>query len=442
MALNLPSSAAELESRSKTDVQRELPGSNPFLKNSVLGAIVVAASNRIFDFYLQLKAALNVLFPDTTEGVFLDRWAAIYGKTRLAATTSTGNIVSTGVATTAIPIGTTWTSTDGNLYDSTSNATISAQSLSVTSLTRVASTATATTVSNHNLASNVPVTISGADQSDFNVINAVITVTGLTTFTYAVANNPTTPATGTVLAGFTSASVPVISQAFQDSTNDIEVNLESGSPLSIQSPLVGVDSESRVDFADIGGGTDQESDTGLRTRFIEIIQNPVAHFSAAEITAIAKEIAGVTRVFVLEITPLVGQVTVYFMRDNDVNPIPSASEVTTVKDQILTITPANTDPDDLIVLAPTAVPTDFTFTAMTPNTVTMQDAVTASLSVFFSTVPEVGIDVDEDAYRAAISNTIDTSTGDQISTFSLSTPSGDITITSGEIATLGNLVYP
>ena len=54
MPLNLPTSAAEVENRAKTDVQRELPGSNPFLKNSVLSAIVVGIANRIYDFYNQL----------------------------------------------------------------------------------------------------------------------------------------------------------------------------------------------------------------------------------------------------------------------------------------------------------------------------------------------------------------------------------------------------
>lgn len=78
---------------------------------------------------------------------------------------------------------------------------------SVTSITRSSATATVTTGAAHGYATNDWVTISGATESDYNG-KYKITVTGSTTFTYTVANSPTTPATGTILhrraaAGFT-----------------------------------------------------------------------------------------------------------------------------------------------------------------------------------------------------------------------------------------------
>ena len=63
--LNIPDNADEVIQRSKTDVQRELPDSNPFLPNSAISAFIVAFSNRVFDFYLQLKEALKQAFWDT-----------------------------------------------------------------------------------------------------------------------------------------------------------------------------------------------------------------------------------------------------------------------------------------------------------------------------------------------------------------------------------------
>lgn len=438
MGLDLPQNADEVVQRSKTDVQRDLAESNPFLENSWLGALVTAAANRIFDFYIQLQEAINLNFPDTTTGEFLDRWASIYGVSRTAATQSSGNIVATGTATTIIPISTGYQSSDGLSYTTTAAATITDQSLSVTSIIRSGTIATVTTAVDHEIASNVAVTISGADQTEYNGVQE-ITVIAANQFIFTVSGSPVTPATGIILADFTAASVPVQSVDFE--TTEQTVNQSLDAVLTLGSPIAGVDNDASVDFGTLGGGVAQESDTDLRNRLLSRIQNPIAHFSVSDIENQAKLIAGVTRVFVQPITPAVGQVTIYFMRDNDADPIPDASEVATVKDKILEIKPANTADGDVIVNAPVAVSTAFTFTSITPNTATMENAITASLQQFFDEVPEVGVNVDEDKYRSAIISTIDTDTGEQLQTFTLSTPSGDITINVGEIATLGAVTF-
>jgi len=516
MPIEIPESAAEVERRAKTDVQRELPESNPFLKNSWLAALITSFANRIFDFYLQLLAAVKENFPDTATGTFLARWAAIFGKQRLAATQATGNVVATGTAAAIVPSGTVMTTSGGN-YTSTSSATIAAQSISVSGIVRSGQTATATTASNHGLANNVPVTISGANETEYNVTSAAITVTGLNTFEYQVVGSPATPATGTILAAFTSASVSVQSVVF-----GVAANLDAGEELTLQSPIVNVDDTLTVDFGALGGGTDQETDASLRLRMLDRIQNPVAHFNASDIKDKAKEVAGVTRVFVQEagftigtaaitsitrlgnvatvtltaaadfqsgqtvtitgatpadynvidapilvesttifhfvvantpttpatgtitstVTVAIGQVRVFFMRDNDINPIPSGSEVATVRAKLEEILPANTDEDnDLFVLAPVAITTDFTFSSLTPNTSTMQTAVVNNLKAFYAENTTVGINIDQDAYRSAIFNTVDTETGDVVITFDLSTPTADIVIASDEIGVLGNVVF-
>ncbi len=438
MGLDLPQNADEVVQRSKTDVQRQLAESNPFLENSWLGALVTAAANRIFDFYIQLQEAINLNFPDTTTGDFLDRWASIYGVSRTAATQSSGNIVATGIAAAVIPISTSYQSSDGLTYTTTALVTITAQSLSVTSLVRTGDVATVTTAVDHNIASNVSVTISGAIAAEYNGVK-VITVTAANEFIFTVEGTPITPDSGTIFASFTAASVPVQSVDFE--TVDQTVNQPLDAVLTLGSPITSVDNAASVDFGTLDGGVTQESDTDLRNRLLSRIQNPIAHFSVSDIENQAKLIAGVTRVFVQPITPSVGQVTIYFMRDNDADPIPDASEVTTVKNKILEIKPANTADGDVIVNAPTAVSIVFGFTSITPDTTTMQNAITASLQQFFEEVPEVGIDVDEDKYRSAIISTIDTDTGDALQTFTLSTPIGDIIVNEGEIATLAAVSF-
>ncbi len=69
--------------------------------------------------------------------------------------------------------------------------------LSVSSITRSSSTATATTAFNHGYATGDVVFITGASQSEYNG-QFTITVTGATTFTYTVSGAPATPATGTI----------------------------------------------------------------------------------------------------------------------------------------------------------------------------------------------------------------------------------------------------
>lgn len=516
MPIDIPENAEEVVARSKADVQRELEQSNPFLKNSWLGAVVTAAANRVFDFYLQLKAALVQNFPDTATGTFLTRWAAIWGKQLLAASKSSGLAVATGTATSVIPSGTILTVSGVGNFLSTATATISAQTINIDDLTRAGTTVTAVTTSDHGLANEVSVTIDGAANVEYNT-TATVTVTAADKFQYEIIGTPPNELGTSATASFTTASVPVESEDFGAATN-----LDAGTLLALQSPIAGVDDTFTVDFGAVGGGTDQETESALRARMLDRIQNPVAHFNAADITEKAKEIAGVTRVFVQEadtvidtgavtsitrvgniatvtltapqdlqsgqavtitgavetdynvveepiliesttifhyivantpVTPAtgtivstlsvpVGQTIIYFMRDNDVNPIPTGSEVTEVKNNILTIKPANTSDADVIVLSPTGVPVDFTFSALTPNTSTMQQAITANLQQFFDERTGIGIDIDEDAYRSAVFNTVDTVTGAVVQTFTLSVPSGDIAIDTGEIGTLGNVVYP
>lgn len=75
--------------------------------------------------------------------------------------------------------------------------------VSVSSLTRSSTTATVTTAAPHGYATGDYVTHAGAAQTAYNV-KAKITVTGLTTYTFAVSGAPATPATGTVTATYVS----------------------------------------------------------------------------------------------------------------------------------------------------------------------------------------------------------------------------------------------
>ena len=515
MSVGTPENEQTVIDNISVDVARAAPDSNPYLRVHWLNSLINGYGRRVFDFYGDLKASEKRLMPDTADSETADRWGAIFGKAKIPASQASGNVVAQGVAGGTVPLGATIAS-GSDEYTTTASGTVSAQSIQVQSITRSGSIATLTTVNDHGLASAVPVTVSGAVETEYNVSAAAITVTGLNTFTYAVTGAPATPATGTILAAFTSTSIPIVSSGFGDSTN-----LSLDAPLSLQSPIVNVNDTLSVDFGAIGGGTDEETNEAFKLRYLDRIQNPVAHFNVADITDKAKEVAGVTRVFVdqagteigsvgitsinragsvatvvtssahgfvsgqvttiagavqpdynvtgayiiVESTTIfhyivtgspatpatgtitsttsipLGQLITYFMRDNDSNPIPSASEVAKVKAKLDEILPANTSTLENIVLSPVGVPVNFVFSELAPDTTTMRTAIQNNLQQFFDEQTSIGLDVDEDLYRAAIANTVDTDTGATVTSFDLSAPTVNIVINSGQIATLGGITF-
>jgi len=435
MTIYYPTNRQEIVDRVKTDVQNELPQSEPFLRNSYLSAFCIGMATSFYDLYVNQQALQQQMFPDTATGDFADRWASYKGITRNAATASSGYITIAGVAGITIPAGTIF-STDSNIqYKTLSDAKIAAQSVSVATLTRSDGIAYATTADVHHLVDGASVSISGAAQSEYN-ITADITVTSTTKFNYPVSGAPITPATGTILASYTFASIEIIATSYGE-----ETNLDSGTELNIVTPISGVDSSAYVQYEGLTGGTDAETDDAFRTRYLYAYQNPISYWNESFIVTQCRKVNGVDRVFVQSITPDIGQITIYFtMSDDDV--IPSSVEVDNVKNKLLEVKPADRDPEDIIVMAPTPVPVSFSFSALTPNTATMQQAIIANLKQMFKEVPSVGEDLSQYAYESAIYQSVDPATGKYVTAFSLTSPVGDITCATGELATYGGCTFP
>jgi len=433
MSINFPSSRKEVADRASTDVQAELPNSQPFLRRSYLRALIVGYAGRVYDFYLQLKQLLIQIFLDTSTGDSLLRWGNYVKVNPNAASQSNGGIVLIGNNGVVVDIGTIFT-VDSLEYATQSSVTLDDQVVGLISLTRSGSTVTATTASAHQLASNVSIVIAGAVETDYNG-TFTITTTSDTTFTYEISATPTTPATGTITASYTGAPVNVESVGFGSDTNQA-----SGTGLNIQTPIAGLSDTAYVQFDGLTGGTDVESNDDYRARVLFRYQNPHALFNPNEIITQAKKVAGVTRVWVETITPVVGAVTVYFTRDNDENIIPGGGEITAVYDKLLEILPANTDPTDLHVDAPTAVPVDFEFASISPDNSSMRQSISDNLTLLFKEGTEVDQDLSEDDYRCAIKQSID-EFGDPLVSFVLTSPTTDITISAGELAILGDITY-
>jgi len=309
---------------------------------------------------------------------------------------------------------------------------------------RVGTLATVTTTSNHNLATGQSLnSIQGSDQADYNLTNAIISVISNNQFTYQVANSPTTPATGTITATEIYSFSPIQAQNF-----GVIQNSGSGSSFTLVTPILNVDDLAIATFDGITGGLDIENDDNYRIRIIERTSNFTAPFTNSGLKVFIKQfISGITRIWVNDATPAAGSVEIYFVNDNDANIIPTSQQVLSVKTLIISgnnltsgIKPAEMPDSSVYVLAPTSVPVDFTFTSLSPNTIEMQNAITNSLNDFFRSDQVVlSQDVLENEYTNAIFNTLDSN--GNVPAFILSIPSGDISINSGELATLGTITF-
>ena len=420
----------------RSDVSALLPTLDPTIFGNLVRAFTDSNGNRHFDNQQLIAQLEKELFPQTAEGEALERWAQYEGLDKFSATGSSGVLTATGLTGNTIAALTQLRAETGNLYTTLADVTIATLVTSISSLTKSGTTVTAVTSSDHNLASNIDVLIAGAVETDYNG-TFTITVLDATTFTYEITGTPSTPATGTITVSCDCATVNVESNG-----TGTEQNLDSGALLTLTTPISGVDAVAYAQVTGVIGAQDEESDSDLLIRTLQSRTNPVANFNPTAIEKAARSIQGVTRVLVKRITPAIGQVTVLFVRDNDDNLIPSASEVAEVEAAILELLPATSDEADVFVLAPTPVSTDYTFTAISPDTSTMRAAITANILAFYQDEVTFETDITEDKYRSAIIDTIDPETGDILLSFTLSTPTGDITVTTNEIGVPGDITYP
>lgn len=519
MSLQFPENRKEISDRIKSDVKGQLPESNPFLRASFLQALIFGLAGRIFDLYQLSKTILKQIFWDTATGEFLERPAAYFGITKNAATGSTGALTIEGTPGTLIDAETNFQSSNGKEFQTTIDSSVINTSITTTIIQSLG-LATATTPSEHLLAPGINVTISGAAEPEYNGTFLVISVPSANTFTYNVDSGAPSPATGTILSDYDTASLQMEAINFDEDGND--TNLNEGDELTITSPISGLNDSGFAQFEGFQGGTDVEDQESLRERFLFKVQNPVSLFNSSAIIVEAKKINGVTRVFVFGLdqttgnisassitsadqvaiftagaahgliagqkvtvtgadqseynvisrkviildstrfayaisgtpaTPATGtanaahslveagQLKVFFTRDNDESIIPSSSEVQDVKDQILIIKPAHMSDTDVDVKAPIENSISFSFSSITPNNSSMQEAIRNQLKAFFQEGTFVGENVLETQYATAIASTVDPNTGNRLQAFTLSSPSGNISIGTEELGTLGSITF-
>ena len=121
----------ELIERTKQDFESRLETTGSLLRRAVATVLarVVAGAAHLMHGHLEFIG--EQVFPDTAEEKYLQRWASIWGITRIPAAYAAGKTNRTGTDGSVIPEGTRFRRSDGWEYESIADATIASGTASV-----------------------------------------------------------------------------------------------------------------------------------------------------------------------------------------------------------------------------------------------------------------------------------------------------------------------
>ncbi len=200
-----PKTLIEIETELDAKLRERFGATLLLTPDTALGKLKTTNAEREEQLWQLLQALYDSFNPITASDVSLDRIAAITGVERNPATRSLGLLYLAGDTATNIPIGTLLGVEDSNerfrttavlvLADTDDFTIVSAAGVSVT-LVQVAGTATATATA-HGLPNGAIVTISGANETGYN-ITAKISNVSANAFDFTVDSGTVSPATGVI----------------------------------------------------------------------------------------------------------------------------------------------------------------------------------------------------------------------------------------------------
>lgn len=155
-------------------------------------------------------------------------------------------------------------------------------------------------------------------------------------------------------------------------------NMDAGTVLSLVSPIAGLSANGTIETGGLTGGAEAEGDEALRARLLDRIRQPPHGGADFDYVKWAKAFsATITRVWVYPLEAGLGTVTVRFMMDDTYDDgIPQADDVNAMKAHLEALRPVTVE---LHVGAPNAVPLDFVFTKVEPDTPAVRAAIEAEL---------------------------------------------------------------
>ena len=235
----------------------------------------------------------------------------------------------------------------------------------------------------------------------------------------------TTTAEATISGGV--ASLPVTADLA-----GLEGNAPAGTVLTFLSPVSGVSSTATVDGSELTGGNDRETIESLRERVLDEYRNPAQGGNANDYVQWARQVVGVTRVFVQPEHAGPGTVQVLFLRDDDPSIIPDSGEIAAVDAVIQALRPVTAN---VTVAAPTETNLDPEIELVGADTAAIRAAIQASLEDLLrrESIPDGTIPLSH--IREAIS--VAAGEFDHI----LVSPVADVVIGSSNVLTLGTITW-
>lgn len=209
---------------------------------------------------------------------------------------------------------------------------------------------------------------------------------------------------------------------------------EPGGPLTLSSPILGLDNAVTVTSTAQAGADPETIDEALQ-RLLLRLREPPSGGGPGDYERWALEVPGVTRAWAFPLMFGANTVGVAFVRDNDGTGaaiIPDSGERAAMLAYLQSKAPVTADPR---VVTLTALVVDFTIADLDPNTVETQNAVIASLTDLFAREAAPDATLALSRIDAAIS-----SAADEIS-HTLVSPNAGVVSTTSQMPVLGTVTF-
>lgn len=258
-----------------------------------------------------------------------------------------------------------------------------------------------TSVDLNSIATGNTANIVGVNDSDFDTNDTIINITGLRTLTYSKSISAKTSTGGNIQSITLTAEVE--SQTFGEIGN-----LSNGKITNILSPLVNLSVNGYVNFTNITGGVDEETDEAFGSRILVKLSQDITTNNDANMRNKALEYPGTTRAWV-KTSQLTSIINVWHMRDNSTPRFPTIQDNDNLKNHLINTgaISAGINYNNVIVQAPTGLSYNIEFTILYNDLDNdeYKDRISQSLQKLFDT-----LDLNQKATIASIKSTITTET--------------------------------
>lgn len=207
-------------------------------------------------------------------------------------------------------------------------------------------------------------------------------------------------------------------------------NAVEGMELSLVSPVAGVSSTAVAGV--LTGGVEAEDDESLRERLLERQKNPPKAGTKADYVMWSKQVPGVTRAWCTALEQGIGSVTVRFMTDGLTSDgIPDAVMIERVRKLIEENMPVTTQ---LYVVAPIPKLLNITLDVM-PDTPQIRAKIQSAIEAVILAEAVPGGPILLTSIDRAVSGVSD------VKSYRITTPTDDVTTTTGEIYVPGTMTW-